>query len=121
MTKKDVSLPKVTYSIADDNYSGSWAPSAESFTVSVGTNELNEEQLDFNDMLRQDAGKGLENIKFEDWNDPKPFENSVPSLEEIDKVCQEYPSLKIAYEKFKNVWRICYEDYRTNNKDEGVW
>ena len=21
-------------------------------------------------MLRQDAGKGLENIKFEDWNDP---------------------------------------------------
>ena len=27
-------------------------------------------------MLRQDAGKGLENIKFEDWNDPSP-ENSV--------------------------------------------
>ena len=26
--------------------------------------------IDSNDMLRQDAGKGLENIKFEDWNDP---------------------------------------------------
>ena len=72
-------------------------------------------------MLRADAGKGLENMKFEDWNETVPFENSVPSLEKINKVCEEYPALRIAYEKFKNVWRICYEDYRSNNKDEGTW
>ena len=46
------------------------APIAESYSRSIGTKDQ-EDQLDSNDMLRQDAGKGLENIKFEDWNDPK--------------------------------------------------
>lgn len=107
---------KITYSAPDlDTFSGSWAPAADSYTVSYADPEGT--QMDFNDMLRADAGKGMENMTFEDWNDPIPFENSVPSLEKIDAVCKDYPSLKIAYEKFKNVWRICYEDYRTNNKE----
>ncbi len=106
---------KITYSVPDETFSGSWAPAADSYTVSYADHEGT--QMDFNEMLRADAGKGMENMTFEDWNDPIPFENSVPSLEKIDDVCKDYPSLKIAYEKFKNVWRICYEDYRTNNKE----
>ena len=110
---------KITYSVADETFSGGWAPAADSYTVSYSDPEGT--QMDFNEMLRQDAGKGMENMKFEDWNDSIPFENSVPSLEKIDEVCKDYPSLKIAYEKFKNVWRICYEDYRSNNKDKEIW
>ena len=49
---------------------------------------------------------------------PKPFEDSVPTLQKIDELCQEYPSLKIAYDKFRNIWRICYNDYVSKNPDE---
>lgn len=129
MTKKEQKPEQldISYSIDENTTTGTWAPASEQFTVSYDTAGLTPsgagtlDSLDIGEMMRQDAGKGMENMKFEDWNDPKPFENSVPSLEQIDKVCKEYPSLKIAYEKFKNVWRICYEDYRANNKDEGVW
>ena len=38
-------------------------------------------------------------------------ETLMPLIIEVEK----------EYEKFKNVWRICYEDYRSNNKDEGTW
>ena len=116
MTKKDNTV-NITYSVDSDSLTGGWAPAPENFSVSFSEGD----QLDFNDMLRADAGKGLENMKFEDWNETVPFENSVPSLDKINKVCEEYPALRIAYEKFKNVWRICYEDYRSNNKDEGTW
>lgn len=119
MQSDAVEMSKITYSVADETFSGGWAPAADSYTVSYADPEGT--QMDFNDMLRADAGKGMENMKFEDWNDPIPFENSVPTLEKIDEVCKDYPSLKIAYEKFKNVWRICYEDYRANNKDKEIW
>ena len=59
-----------------------------------------------------------ENFTFDDYNVRKPFENSVPSLEKIDELCAEYPALKIAYDKFRNVWRICYNDYVSKNPDE---
>ena len=65
-----------------------------------------------------DAEKGFENMKFDDFLPGKPFEDTVPTLETIDKVCDDYPSLQIAYEKFKNVWRICYTDYCSKNPDE---
>ena len=66
---------KITYSLPDETFSGGWAPAADSYTVSYSDPEGT--QMDFNEMLRQDAGKGMENMKFEDWNDPKPFENTV--------------------------------------------
>ena len=116
MTKKE-DTPNITYSVNTESLTGGWAPSPENFSVSFTEGD----QLNFNDMMMEDAGKGFENMKFEDYNETIPFENSVPSLQKINKVCEVYPSLKIAYEKFKNVWRICYEDYRANNKDEETW
>ena len=129
MSKKDDKKVEVTYSIDPDSTSGSWAPASEQFTVSYATDGLTPsgagvgtvDTMDMNDMMKYDAGKGMENFTFDDYNIRKPFENSVPSLEKIDEVCKDYPSLKIAYEKFKNVWRICYEDYRSNNKDKEIW
>ena len=34
--------------------------------------------VDINDMMRADAGKGMENMTFQDFKLPKPFEDSVP-------------------------------------------
>ena len=84
----------------------SYSTDSSSFTLT--------EPIDFG----SDAGKGFENMKFDDFLPGKPFEDTVPTLETIDKVCDDYPSLQIAYEKFKNVWRICYTDYCSKNPDE---
>ena len=117
---------KEIWSVDTDSISGGWAPASESYTVSYATDGLTPsgagvgtvDTMDINDMMRQDAGKGMENFTFEDYNIRKPFENSVPSLEKIDELCAEYPALKIAYDKFRNVWRICYNDYVSKNPDE---
>ena len=84
----------------------SYSTDSSSFTLT--------EPIDFG----PDAEKGFENMKFDDFLPGKPFEDTVPTLETIDKVCDDYPSLQIAYEKFKNVWRICYTDYCSKNPDE---
>ncbi len=119
--------PNVTYAVPEDGtFSGGWAPSAESFTVSYNAEGVTPsgapagtiDSMDLSDMMRHDAGKGMENMTFEDYTIPKPFENSVPTLEKIETLCEEYPSLKIAYDKFLNIWRICYNDYVSKNPDE---
>ena len=115
---------KEIWSVSEDSLAGTWAPAAENYTVSYATDGITPsgagtiDTLDISDMMRQDAGKGMENMKFDDFEPGKPFEDTVPTLETINKVCEDYPSLKIAYEKFKNVWRICYTDYVVKNPDE---
>jgi|TARA_A200000159_G_scaffold162341_1_gene186087 hypothetical protein len=115
---------KEIWSVNTDSISGGWAPPAENYTVSYETEPMgvtygtlddsNTAPIDFG----MDAGKGFENMKFDDFEPGKPFEDTVPTLETINKVCEDYPSLRIAYEKFKNVWRICYTDYVVKNPDE---
>lgn len=122
--KEDKSEPNITYSVGENTTTGTWAPASEQFTVSYANDGLTPsgagtiDSLDIGEMMRQDAGKGMENMRYEDWAIQKPFENSVPSLEKIDQLCGEYPALKIAYEKFRNVWRICYNDFVSKNPDE---
>ena len=111
--------PEVTYTVQGDTFAGGWAPPATSYEVSYGGGSAGTvDTMDMNDMMMHDAGKGFENMTFEDYKMPKPFEDSVPSLQKIDELCQEYPSLKIAYDKFRNIWRICYNDYVSKNPDE---
>lgn len=124
--KEDKSEPNITYSIDENTTTDTWAPASEQFTVSYATDGITPsgagvgtvDTMDIGEMMRQDAGKGMENFTFDDYNVRKPFENSVPSLEKIDELCGEYPALKIAYDKFRNVWRICYNDYVSKNPDE---
>ena len=109
--------PDITYTVKGDTFAGGWATPTQSYGVSYdggGTVDT----VDINDMMRADAGKGMENMTLEDFKLPKTFEDSVPTLEKIDELCAEYPSLKIAYDKFRNIWRICYNDYVSKNPDE---
>ena len=110
----------VTYVVPESGTFDGWSTPAEGFTVSYGEGSGSGSvgTVDMGDMMRQDAGKGFENMTFEDYNVPKPFENSVPTLAKIDELCEEYPSLKIAYDKFRNIWRICYNDYVSKNPEE---
>jgi hypothetical protein len=108
----------VTYVLPDDATTSTWSPMSEAYTVSYGVTPSGAsigsvDTMDIGEMMRADAGKGLENMSFDDWIPPRPFEDTVPSLKDLEEMCAEYPSLKIAYDKFRNVFRICYDDWKT--------
>ena len=41
------------------------------------------------------------------------FVNSFPAWDRIEKMCAEYPGLKIAFEKFKTTYYLVKDDYDT--------
>ena len=46
-------------------------------------------------------------------NLPEEWVNCFPSFDRIEKMCKEYPGLKIAYEQFKTVYALVRDDYDT--------
>lgn len=44
------------------------------------------------------------------------FVDTMPSITKINEMCNDYPALKTAYEKFITVYKMCEQDY--NGKKE---
>ena len=44
---------------------------------------------------------------------PQEFVDSFPEWARVEKMCEEYPGLKIAFEKFKTVYKLVKDDYDT--------
>jgi hypothetical protein len=47
------------------------------------------------------------------WNLNEEFVNCLPDLNRVKKMCEEYPGLKIAYEKFVTTYKLVRDDYDT--------
>ena len=77
-------------------------------TVSVpygfGASSVTTTGIDF----EADAMKG---ISFEDYKLPIMWEDILPDMNRLKKMCAEYPTLDIAFQKFKNVYNIVVDDY----------
>ena len=50
---------------------------------------------------------------------PEEWVNCFPDFDRIEKMCKEYPGLKIAYNQFKTVYALVRDDYDTP-KDQRV-
>jgi hypothetical protein len=50
-----------------------------------------------------------------DWNFkfPEEFIDTMPDFDRIQKMCEQYPGLKIAFEKFKTTYYLVKDDYDT--------
>jgi hypothetical protein len=46
-------------------------------------------------------------------NIPEEWVNTLPDFNRIEKMCEEYPGLKIAYEKFKTTYKLVADHYDT--------
>ena len=44
---------------------------------------------------------------------PEEWVNCLPDFDRIEKMCKEYPGLRIAYEQFKTVYTLVKGDYDT--------
>jgi hypothetical protein len=47
------------------------------------------------------------------WKNPEEFIDCLPDFNRIQKMCEEYPGLKIAFEKFKTVYNLVKDHYDT--------
>ena len=47
------------------------------------------------------------------FNVPEEWEDSFPDFDRIQKMCEEYPGLKIAFEKFKTTYLLVKNHYDT--------
>ena len=77
-------------------------------TVSVpygfGASSVTTTGIDF----EADAMKG---INFEDYKLPILFEDIMPEMHRVKEMCELYPTLDIAFQKFKNIYNIVVDDY----------
>jgi hypothetical protein len=46
-------------------------------------------------------------------NLPEEWVNCLPDFDRIEKMCNEYPGLAIAFEKFKTTYKLVKDDYDT--------
>ena len=47
------------------------------------------------------------------WKMPEEFVDSLPDFDRITKMCEQYPGLKIAFEKFKTTYYLVKDHYDT--------
>jgi len=47
------------------------------------------------------------------WKMPEEFVDAFPDFDRIEKMCEEYPGLAIAFEKFKTVYNLVKDHYDT--------
>lgn len=47
------------------------------------------------------------------WKSPEEFVDAFPDYNRVQKMCEEYPGLKIAYEKFVTTYKLVKDDYDT--------
>ena len=46
-------------------------------------------------------------------NLPEEWVDTFPDWHRVEKMCQEYPGLRIAFDKFKTVYKLVKDDYDT--------
>jgi hypothetical protein len=66
------------------------------------------------------GGAGVSSITLDDlststftWKAPEEFVDAFPDFDRIKKMCETYPGLKIAYEKFATTYKLVKDDYDT--------
>jgi hypothetical protein len=75
---------------------------AVSGSIGIGTGNVTIGSID-------GAGTGY------DWNFklPEEFVDTMPDFDRIQKMCEQYPGLKIAFEKFKTTYYLVKDHYDT--------
>lgn len=98
--------PNYSYQYTTGNTFSSAGGGASTYTISgLSTNQINT----------------ISTININDFqiNLPEEWVNCFPDFDRIEKMCKEYPGLKIAYDQFKTVYALVRDDYDTP-KDQRV-
>jgi hypothetical protein len=81
------------------NYNGLTIGSGSPYTFSSGSSGI--------------TGITAQDISTFNWNLNEEFVNCLPDLNRVKNMCEEYPGLKIAYEKFVTTYKLVKDHYDT--------
>ena len=51
-------------------------------------------------------------------NEPVEFEDHMPSVAKVEDMCNDYPALAQAYEKFKTMYALVHQDWKGRQEDD---
>ena len=51
------------------------------------------------------------------FNEPVEFEDHMPDVSKIEDMCNDYPALAQAYEKFKTMYALVHQDWKGRQED----
>jgi len=85
---------------------------ADTFTISDPADTVT---IDINDYVSDDTFD-ISNITF----GSVPFVDTMPSLDRVNNMCEEYPALAKAYENFKTIYKMTEQDYKGKLKERGL-
>ena len=80
--------------------------------VSVG--DISTTTINIDDIISNDSGFDWENIKIS----PTLWTETLPDVDTLSAMCNEYPALAKAYENFKTVYKLVEQDYKGKQEDD---
>lgn len=86
----------ITISTSGSGYSSAIGGSGASITMNSGTVNIGS--------ISSDSWN---------WKLPEEFKDAFPDYDRIQKMCEQYPGLKIAFEKFKTTYYLVKDHYDT--------
>lgn len=120
ITLNDTTLDTIT--IVGAGGSGDYSyytGSGTSSTISVGAVGAGGGTYSITGGLTAQQINSISTISIGEYVSPKEFVDCMPDFNRIEKMCEEYPGLKIAFEKFKTTYYLVKDDYDTP-KDKRV-
>lgn len=111
----NISSAQPTYSItSSDTITIDLSSFTTTSTGSIGTITLNNTGASGTYTIGGTGATGSYSSEYTNtWSAPVEWQDSFPDWNRIQKMCEMYPGLKIAFENFKTTYRLVKDDYDT--------
>ena len=98
-------------------------------TITItGTNDMDNSWVSVGDITTSTIDidsiiSSNDNITF-DWDNinitPTLWQDTLPDVDTVNKMCKEYPALAKAYENFQTVYKLVEQDYKGKQEDNDL-
>jgi len=115
LTAYDPSTSGITGYNTNTGYSGYSGGTVTINTGSAGSSYGTISPLTTSQLNTITAGSGLNGTDYSTFtfNTPEDWVNQFPDWNRVQKMCEEYPGLKIVFEKFKTTYKLVKDHYDT--------
>ena len=97
----------------------------DSISINTGTYNIVDSTMNLSDITyRYNTAEDVTiDLSTEHWADgitweSIEFEDSMPSVAKVEDMCNDYPALEQAYEKFKTIYAMVHQDWKGKQDEE---
>jgi hypothetical protein len=96
----------------------------DSDTITINMNDYMTDTIDISSITTTTIGSEFKWDNVEPYsitlNEPVEFEDHMPSVSKVEDMCNDYPALAQAYEKFKTIYAMVHQDWKGRNDDDEI-